>query len=198
MPFRRDHPRVCGEKRRLQHGGFQRRGSPPRMRGKAAITARRVPAARITPAYAGKSFFRLLVFHRPWDHPRVCGEKPGFPQVGEFVSGSPPRMRGKVEFLLDFTRQFRITPAYAGKRCSLMLSRILMRDHPRVCGEKREIRQPPAALRGSPPRMRGKASTRKWREERERDHPRVCGEKTISAFARYTNKGSPPRMRGKD
>ena len=195
---RKDHPRVCGEKASLNALIAVPSGSPPRMRGKAAITARRVPAARITPAYAGKSFFRLLVFHRPWDHPRVCGEKPGFPQVGEFVSGSPPRMRGKVEFLLDFTRQFRITPAYAGKRCSLMLSRILMRDHPRVCGEKREIRQPPAALRGSPPRMRGKGLQVVSAHEKQGitpayagksgaffgrvavqpDHPRVCGEKT--------------------
>ena len=106
-------------------------------------------------------------------------------------------MRGKVEFLLDFTRQFRITPAYAGKRCSLMLSRILMRDHPRVCGEKREIRQPPAALRGSPPRMRGtglqvgsahekqgitpayagKSGAFFGRVAVQPDHPRVCGEK---------------------
>ena len=56
----------------------QRVGSPPRMRGKAAIPARRVPAAGITPAYAGKRAEEAEEDKMSWDHPRVCGEKPYF------------------------------------------------------------------------------------------------------------------------
>ena len=70
-----DHPRVCGEK------PFGRLclnlilGSPPRMRGKGFGFVCRHCEIRITPAYAGKSFFRALESQRSWDHPRVCGEK---------------------------------------------------------------------------------------------------------------------------
>ena len=50
-----DHPRACGEKCKYHCRYARRLGSPPHMRGKAAIAARQAPAARITPAYAGKS-----------------------------------------------------------------------------------------------------------------------------------------------
>ena len=51
---------------------------------------------RITPAWAGKSFFHLLYYTTPRDHPRMGGEKylPCFNADG-FV-GSPPRGRGKA------------------------------------------------------------------------------------------------------
>ena len=71
----RDHPRVCGEKGHLIKVRLIVSGSPPRMRGKAAIAARRGPAARITPAYAGKRQIFALFWSLSWDHPRVCGEK---------------------------------------------------------------------------------------------------------------------------
>ena len=70
-----DHPRVCGEKGSKMILSGLRPGSPPRMRGKAAIAARQAPAARITPAYAGKSVKLRFALHNQRDHPRVCGEK---------------------------------------------------------------------------------------------------------------------------
>ena len=50
-----DHPRMCEEKRLLQHGGFQRLGSPPHVRGKGLLQIFIPEPFRITPAYAGKS-----------------------------------------------------------------------------------------------------------------------------------------------
>ena len=51
----------------------------------------------------------------------------------------------------------RITPACAGKsRCWRLHGRHGW-DHPRVCGEKNRVQYQPARLRGSPPRVRGKA-----------------------------------------
>ena len=70
-------------------------------------------------------------------------------------------------------------------------------DHPRVCGEKYLLSLAGVGVKGSPPRMRGKASVtvcptaatgitpayegkRKivvMARESQRDHPRVCGEK---------------------
>ena len=49
-----DHPRVCGEKQKNCPLVSVIWGSPPRMRGKAALAFFRVLCYRITPAYAGK------------------------------------------------------------------------------------------------------------------------------------------------
>ena len=52
---RQDHPRVCGEKRRRVIAATCKRGSPPRMRGKALHVDGNGHLEGITPAYAGKS-----------------------------------------------------------------------------------------------------------------------------------------------
>ena len=71
----KDHPRVCGEKRSsLAHGRY-RMGSPPRMRGKVLSGLATWLPIGITPAYAGKRRKRPEHAVKPWDHPRVCGEK---------------------------------------------------------------------------------------------------------------------------
>ena len=50
-----DHPRVCGEKRGQAAVFAVREGSPPHMRGKAAVHLAARVGPGITPAYAGKS-----------------------------------------------------------------------------------------------------------------------------------------------
>ena len=86
-------------------------------------------------------------------------------------------MRGKGFSAFEFYVDFGITPAYAGKRQRTGRHRLHRRDHPRLCGEKTENRQTPAAQTGSPPPMRGKAATRQQRKVKKI--------------------GSPPPMRGK-
>ena len=133
---RRDHPRVCGEKKAELTPDELSRGSPPRMRGKAVCNADRLRAGGITPAYAGKS--DGLGWHSccPGDHPRVCGEKYA-PNDGKRTNlGSPPRMRGKVPCSVFHCFGAGITPAYAGKSQVCSPACRLGQDHPRVCGEK--------------------------------------------------------------
>ena len=56
-----DHPRVCGEHRRLSHSKSQTVGSSPRMRGTRGILSRGSPTRGIIPAYAGNtSRLRLI------------------------------------------------------------------------------------------------------------------------------------------
>ena len=112
----------------------------------------------ITPAYAGKSIHYDLHQPIPGDHPRVCGEK--FFNVSSVwsLTGSPPRMRGKVMRRFSASAVGGITPAYAGKRLLRQLRHITSRDHPRVCGEKSGRRGLRVRQWGSPPRMRGKES----------------------------------------
>ena len=131
-----DHPRVCGEKSKYRGICALLPGSPPRMRGKELCPFTTMSAARITPAYAGKSLTIPKLYTRNRDHPRVCGEKHGAPVSARWSAGSPPRMRGKACSALLISRHTGITPAYAGKRKSYSKHKKHHRDHPRVCGEK--------------------------------------------------------------
>ena len=94
-PGTQDHPRVCGEKADAQYQLPIMQGSPPRMRGKVALSAAVCAAVRITPAYAGKSRWACSPAPNTWDYPRVCGEKLSNPPMNCSAMGSPPRMRGK-------------------------------------------------------------------------------------------------------
>ena len=131
--------------------------------------------------------------------------------------GSPPRMRGKVIPVHSRSSPPRITPAYAGKSCTVCQRSEDCWDHPRVCGEKTASQVVGLIDRGSPPRMRGKGQAgRKVVVElgitpacagksirvihdriKRRGHPRVCGEKCSSKLLVKELSGSPPRMRGK-
>ena len=216
-PYRRDHPRVCGEKSQVFDFDDCHWGSPPRMRGKAARSAPRKGLGRITPAYAGKSCRAVQSHWRARDHPRVCGEKAAILRAVWVPRGSPPRMRGKAASKVSGPGSRRITPAYAGKRGSRSRAGHPEQDHPRVCGEKASVVNELFCHQGSPPRMRGKATSNSKHKSTTGitpayagkrlprqchiivswDHPRVCGEKTILGLSKGGEKGSPPRMRGK-
>ena len=92
-------------------------GSPPHVRGKGRCHPARGWRSRITPAYAGKRSACSSSASGPPDHPRMCGEKISMEILVPYISGSPPRMRGKV--LLRSSGDIREW------------------DPPRVCGEKK-------------------------------------------------------------
>ena len=167
------------------------------MRGKEDLCAKKLIEFRITPAYAGKRKPSKFRFGKPEDHPRLCGEKNGINAKLQLVQGSPPPMRGKETAANASLHCLRITPAYAGKsRQSLHIEKNIW-DHPRLCGEKKVIRQCCYHGGGSPPPMRGKVSftlaadigrritpayagksfLHPRRRHRQKDHPRLCGEK---------------------
>ena len=148
----------------------------------------------------------------------MCGEKALSTFSSRKNSGSPPRMRGKVQPDADGCRPPGITPAYAGKRRAAKRYKRLLWDHPRVCGEKPCFASLFPAGAGSPPRMRGKGTDKTGSAAFSgitpayagkslklllsafhlQDHPRVCGEKNSSTTTAAGRAGSPPRMRGKD
>ena len=86
-------------------------------------------------------------------------------------------MRGKVQAARMCKWACGITPAYAGKS-SFLISVIVI-------------------FLGSPPPMRGKATTPATRNLELTDHPRLCGEKEIVFLESRLTEGSPPPMRGK-
>lgn len=92
-----DHPRVCGEKSTATPLVFMALGSPPRMRGKVVQVDATLFGEGITPAHAGKRPNSSSTSATTGDYPRVCGEKALSTFSSRKNSGSPPRMRGKVD-----------------------------------------------------------------------------------------------------
>ena len=187
------------------------------MRGKAHSAVVHGLYGGITPACAGKRRTARSARSASWDHPRVCGEKSWICFVGRQAAGSPPRVRGKAWQRPSRPFGAGITPACAGKRVWQPVHIGHAWDHPRVCGEKFNIKRAIIAHIGSPPRVRGKGRRCSGRCNSRRitpacagkrnstrqlffptwDHPRVCGEKHGRPCNIQPTQGSPPRVRGK-
>ena len=212
-----DHPRVCGENALKTRKIYPVFGSPPRVRGKRAALGEALEQGRITPACAGKTSGAYKTVQTGTDHPRVCGENNAPHFASKAVSGSPPRVRGKLALLPAVIVNFRITPACAGKTLAVSFFNSVPADHPRVCGENAKDDLLFFERDGSPPRVRGKLKdillmTAFWRitpacagktrlvpryTRLNADHPRVCGENIYRKAGWHYYFGSPPRVRGK-
>ena len=112
---RKDHPRRCGENRVFFPTIFYSAGSPPQVRGKHTPSPEQTPLPGITPAGAGKTAraYRLWLYRL----------------------GSPPQVRGKLDWILSSHALFGITPAGAGKTPLRTIAKLMLKDHPRRCGE---------------------------------------------------------------
>ena len=97
---RRDHPRICGEKRISSTALWYAVGSPPHMRGKDSENRFAENPQGITPAYAGNRPLTVAALVASRDHPRICGEKPPLSTFVALELGSPPHMRGKARRML--------------------------------------------------------------------------------------------------
>ena len=213
---RRDHPRVCGEHKRLPRTHTTRPGSSPRMRGTLQRSLDMWYFIGIIPAYAGNTQSNTMRGASVWDHPRVCGEHlTGNPYL-LMVQGSSPRMRGTLGFSVTNTNDAGIIPAYAGNTWRPSSNLRCVRDHPRVCGEHEAFGTSASKAQGSSPRMRGTLvaripeEIRGWiipayagntipqpaRRGERGDHPRVCGEHHFAYEKLMGRSGSSPRMRG--
>ena len=86
-------------------------------------------------------------------------------------------MRGKAFAPSGILTMTRITPAYAGKRVLAAGHTPVVRDHPRLCGEKNvEPKRTDQKFRITPA-YAGKRPHISSSLSQSRDHPRLCGEK---------------------
>lgn len=136
---------------------YKNLGSPPHGRGKELSTLPVIFLFRITPALAGKSGRSHHLGQHVRDHPRMGGEKISMSSTVFFWQGSPPRGRGKVHCNGAEGVGRGITPALAGKRGKCGVKLAVVKDHPRVGGEKSRLQSLAERRVGSPPRWRGKA-----------------------------------------
>ena len=192
-------------------------GSSPRVRGKLCLGYLQFRGRRLIPACAGKTRRRCARARARWAHPRVCGENELMNFTAATLSGSSPRVRGKLVEGRSERGFPRLIPACAGKTLAAVGVRAIHRAHPRVCGENPTFTGEIVHLPGSSPRVRGKqarlARLRLLRRlipacagktcrpsvaiRRRSAHPRVCGENVVGEFEEVSGAGSSPRVRGK-
>ena len=132
------HPRACGENVTSRKESFKLTGSSPRMRGKPPVRRCHRIKSRLIPAHAGKTLSTQLTRSRRWAHPRACGENYGTSGVPYCAMGSSPRMRGKPCPLIPITIHGGLIPAHAGKTSFSRWALMVVRAHPRACGENTE------------------------------------------------------------
>ena len=150
-----DHPRVCGEQKVICCAFSILSGSSPRVRGTEICNHKVNKTIGIIPACAGNRAGRRHALGTCWDHPRVCGEQKSRLVTSRVVEGSSPRVRGTGQSLTSKYSKAGIIPACAGNRQRVSLTRKARRDHPRVCGEQRNLRGKMSRREGSSPRVRG-------------------------------------------
>ncbi len=104
------------------------------------------------------------------------------------MSGTPPRWRGR----LPSTKRARAgrgnTPALAGTTSRSRPPRPAPPEHPRVGGDDVVSGPRSIAIRGTPPR---------WRGRLRREHPRVGGDDYVPGQGDPWQLGTPPRWRGR-
>ena len=133
---RKDHPRRCGENGEKNPRRSYKEGSPPQVRGKLSCRKTYTLSRGITPAGAGKTALYAKWDGMEKDHPRRCGENFGKAVNVNVGIGSPPQVRGKLDFY------------------PLLYNGIW--DHPRRCGENAALLGRTKLTIGSPPQVRGK------------------------------------------
>ena len=171
----------------------------------------------LIPACAGKTEIIRTAFDFDRAHPRVCGENSVKGFYTWALSGSSPRVRGKLQIITRLRSARRLIPACAGKTRPGRTYSENPWAHPRVCGENAKVRTVIIRGLGSSPRVRGKrpgsppgglhrrlipACAGKTKmsiltARQPRAHPRVCGENATSDAYLAPNGGSSPRVRGK-
>ena len=191
---------MCGEQSPTVTLSWAKAGSPPRVRGTAAVAEAAGQLGRITPACAGNRGIQRPDHVLHGDHPRVCGEQAVMATTLITQLGSPPRVRGTVAHRDLELGKGGITPACAGNSRRCRGGGPAGQDHPRVCGEQGNPAPRSCPPRGSPPRVRGTGFPKTQRAGHARitpacagnrpfpsfsasnikDHPRVCGEQVLS------------------
>ena len=129
------HPRMCGENQGLTWQQLPTAGSSPHVRGKPRDGTRVDHLGGLIPACTGKTSQRARRWSESRAHPRVCGENMACWPARVSVSGSSPRVRGKLSGFVRLCLGYQLIPACAGKTTQTQTTWCSPSAHPRVCGE---------------------------------------------------------------
>ena len=111
----RSRPRSRGENHSFRKGNTRTQGSSPLTRGKRDMRARKMPAVRLIPAHARKTWFRRPYRSGRPAHPHSRGENLHSTPPPSAPGGSSPLTRGKLRKLIRHQRRPGLIPTHAGK-----------------------------------------------------------------------------------
>ena len=146
---------MCGEHRAQSVWLRQDGGSSPHVRGARHGDARPAAGLGIIPACAGSTKAEWTDLISRGDHPRMCGEhEVGF-EPFPVLAGSSPHVRGARWSRWPDASRCGIIPACAGSTMLPARCPVRARDHPRMCGEHKDVTTEQIVQAGSSPHVRG-------------------------------------------
>ena len=202
-------PACAGTSDLLRRGCGDEPGSPPRARGRRRARLARTHVRGLTPACAGTSVRRAERHPRHGAHPRVRGDVVGVSVIAWFLSGSPPRARGRLHLVDASLGGLGLTPACAGTSSTSGHWRSARRAHPRVRGDVRRGVRVVVDESGLTPARAGTSDLATGAGQADRAHPRVRGDVRLQrrqdrrhlgltpACAGTSSRPSRPRWRGR-
>ena len=150
---------------------------------------------RFIPAYAGNAEPQRGQWWTSSVHPRIRGERRGFPGDEPPFTGSSPHTRGTRPRLSVRRPGQRFIPAYAGNAASPQEAGCHQAVHPRIRGERPVSASGTDALIGSSPHTRGTLVRRVSGRFAYRFIPAYAGNALPDRVARYSVTVH-PRIRG--
>src|SRR5690554_4710723 len=126
---------MCGDHSTYLAIMARKAGSPPHVRGPPPSLSDNQNSSGITPACAGTTLTLPRVYPMHWDHPRMCGDHQEQIDGSITTWGSPPHVRGPRKKGDEVYQERGITPACAGTTVDTIALSVILRDHPRMCGD---------------------------------------------------------------
>ena len=128
------YPRVCGGTHAFQAGIDSFVGLSPRVRGNHTEEPYNWTVTRSIPACAGEPFGYAAIVIAEKVYPRVCGGTHAFQAGIDSFVGLSPRVRGNLAAYVASVVSKRSIPACAGEPLTGIVTLLLWRVYPRVCG----------------------------------------------------------------
>ena len=129
------HPHACGDDSRLQTPSRLAYGSPPRMWGRLLQEDQIEHPLRFTPTHVGTTSHAISPTKQTTVHPHACGDDLVDVQGASGVSGSPPRMWGRLGRSDPQSVAVRFTPTHVGTTGMLIRLADTTSVHPHACGD---------------------------------------------------------------
>ena len=172
-------------------------GSPPRVRSRRTSPVPRPRRVGITSACAEQTATVWKASCASGDHLRVCGADFLLQNGLQRESGSPPRVRSRLQVQTMKTNDLRITSACAEQTQVLGSLRRLSWDHLRVCGADYPMILLDGLIYGSPPRVRSRPQINNLSNPNLRITS-ACAEQTVPPNTPWNTTGDHLRVCGAD
>ena len=150
------HPHARGEHVKGRPTHPTPSGSSPRPWGTPASHGSLSRPNRLIPTPVGNTATSPCSAAPCSAHPHACGEEVRELRHCAIVTGSSPRVWGRVCEPSCTTRLFRVIPTRVGKRCSSWVFMVSAPGHPHACGEEEYTLDVTLRAVGSSPRVWGR------------------------------------------